>query len=355
MRLGDLAEQLGVELRGDGDVAIEGIAPLHLASAGSLSFVANPRYRSAAQHGAASALLVTPDLRELPGNLLITPNVYLALARALEVFHPRERRAAGIHPTAVVAASAWIHASASIGPLCTVGERTRIGAGTVLTAGIHVGDDCTVGEGGWFHPGVVIREGTVVGDRVILQPGCVVGGDGFGFAPTRDGWVKIPQVGHVVLEDDVELGANTTIDRATLGETRIGRGAKIDNLVQIAHNVSVGPHCAFAAQVGIAGSTRVGTWVQLGGQVGVVGHISIGDKARIGAQSGVPGDIPAGAEVTGRPPVPHRDFLKIKAAETNLPALRARVRELERQLERLVQTRAEDALASRPSGDPRDS
>lgn len=352
MRLGDLASELGVELHGDPDVQLEGIAPLHLARAGSLSFVANPRYRSAASRSEASALLVTPDLRELPGNLLVTPNVYLALARALERFHPRERRAAGVHPTAVVAGSAWVHASASIGPLCTVGERTRIGAGTVLTAGIHVGDDCTIGEGAWFHPGVVIRERTEIGARVILQPGCVVGGDGFGFAPTRDGWVKIPQVGNVVLEDDVELGANTTIDRGTLGETRIGRGAKLDNLVQIAHNVNVGPHCAFAAQVGIAGSTRVGTWVQLGGQVGVVGHITIGDRSRIGAQSGVPGDIPAGAEVTGRPPVPHRDFLRIKAAESSLPELRARVRALERQLERIAKTRDEDEGASPRASDP---
>ncbi|MBK7975745.1 MAG: hypothetical protein IPK07_21535 [Deltaproteobacteria bacterium] len=158
MRLGDLASELRVELRGDPDVTIEGVAPLHLAGAGLLSFVASPRYRSAARACGASALLVTPDLGELPGNLLLTPTVYLALSKALERFHPRERRAAGIHPSAVVAGSAWIHASASIGPLCTVGERTRIGARTVLTAGIHVGDDCTIGEDGWFHPGVVVRK-----------------------------------------------------------------------------------------------------------------------------------------------------------------------------------------------------
>ncbi len=341
MRLAELSKALGVELRGNGDVVVDRIAPLAAATAGALSFVAHPRYRGAAAASAASALIVTPDLGAVGENLLVTPNVYLALAKALEVFHPRPRPAAGIHPTAVVAGSAWIHASASIGPGSTVGERSRIGAGTVLNAGVHVGDDCTIGENGLFHAGVVVREGVTIGDRVILQPGCVIGGDGFGFAPTRDGWVKIPQVGTVVLEDDVEVGANTAIDRATLGETRIQRGAKLDNLIQIAHNVVVGPHAAFAAQVGVAGSTRVGAWVQLGGQVGVVGHIQIGDRARIGAQSGVPGDIPAGAEVTGRPPVPHRDFLRIKAAESSLPELRNRVRTLEREVERLTAALAE--------------
>ncbi|MFN7951929.1 MAG: UDP-3-O-(3-hydroxymyristoyl)glucosamine N-acyltransferase [bacterium] len=343
MRLAELANALGVELRGAGDVTVERIAPLQTAGAGALSFVAHPRYRAAARGCGATALLVTPDLADIGGNVLVTPNVYLALAKALELFHPRPRPAPGVHATAVVAGSAWIHASASIGPGATIGERTRIGAGTVVSAGVHLGDDCTVGENALIHPGVVVREGVTVGNRVVLQPGCVIGGDGFGFAPTRDGWVKIPQVGTVVLEDDVEVGANTTIDRATLGETRIQRGAKLDNLIQIAHNVVVGPHAAFAAQVGIAGSTQVGAWVQLGGQVGVVGHIQIGDRARIGAQSGVPGDVPAGAEVTGRPPVPHRDFLRIKAAEVSLPELRSRVRALEREVARLAAALAERA------------
>ncbi|MBK7975744.1 MAG: hypothetical protein IPK07_21530 [Deltaproteobacteria bacterium] len=190
---------------------------------------------------------------------------------------------------------------------------------------------------------------------MILQPGCVVGGDGFGFAPTRDGWVKIPQVGEGGAGGRRRARGEHDDRPRDPGKTRIGRGAKIDNLVQIAHNVNVRPHCAFAAQVRIAGSTRIGTWVQLGGQVGVVGHISIGDRARIGAQSGVPGDIPAGAEVTGRPPVPHRDFLKIKAAESSLPELRARVRALERRLERLSPAPVEDAAAPARSGDERDS
>ncbi len=341
MRLGELAREVGAELRGDPAVEIERLAPLHLAGPGALSFVANPKYRAAAAGCGASALLVTPDAAEVGGNLLVTPNVYLALAKALTHFHPRERPAPGVHSSAVVAGSARIDPTASIGPLCVVGERSVVGAGTVLVAGVHLGNDCEVGRDGLFHPGVVVREQARIGDRVILQPGCVIGGDGFGYAPTREGWVKIPQVGTVVLEDDVEIGANTTIDRATLGETRIGAGAKLDNLVQIAHNVAVGAHSAFAAQVGIAGSTRVGKWVQLGGQVGVVGHIEIGDKARIGAQSGVPNDVAAGAEVTGRPPVPHRDFLRIKVAEVGLPELRSRVRTLEREIARLSAALAE--------------
>jgi UDP-3-O-[3-hydroxymyristoyl] glucosamine N-acyltransferase len=257
------------------------------------------------------------------------------------VFHADERPAPGVHPSAVVAPGAELEPSASVGPGAFVGRGARIGARSILQAAVRVLDEARIGEDCLLYSGVVVRERCIVGDRVILQPNCVVGSDGFGFAFDAEGdgdgpvHRKVPQAGIVRIEDDVEVGACTCIDRATLGETVIGRGTKIDNLVQIAHNVTIGPLSLIVAQVGIAGSTEIGTGVVLAGQVGVVGHLKIGDGARAGAQAGVTRDIPAGETYTGYPARPHADWLRSNAALQRLPELVKQVRALEQRLAEL--------------------
>jgi UDP-3-O-[3-hydroxymyristoyl] glucosamine N-acyltransferase len=273
--------------------------------------------------------------------VLRVANAYLAFAKLSTVFHPPAGAIPGIAPEAVVHPSARVHPTAQVMPLVSIGPGAEIGARTILhpgaqiAEGVRIGDDCVV------YANVAIRERCVVGHRVILQPGCVIGSDGFGFAfdPEGEGkgprHYKVPQSGTVVVEDDVEIGANTCIDRATLGVTRIGRGVKIDNLVQVAHNVDVGPLSLLVAQVGIAGSTKLGMGVVLAGQVGVVGHAEIGDGARIGAQSGVIGDVPAGEQLAGTPARPIAEWLKGQAGLPHLADMRRELRALRREVERL--------------------
>ncbi len=335
MRLGELAERLGAELRGDPGVEVRGVAPLDRAGADEVSFLSNPKYAPLLATTGAAAVIVAPGV-EVPGRAaLVTENPYLAFARAVALLHPQELPRRGVEP------GAWIHPSARLGPDvtalsgCYVDEEAEVGDRTVLFPGAYVGRGARIGRDCVLYPNAVVREGCVLGDRVILQPGAVVGSDGYGYARDGSRHVKIPQVGIVVLEDDVEVGANTTIDRAALGETRIRRGTKIDNLVQIGHNVEVGEDCLIVAQVGVSGSTRVGNRVVLAGQVGLVGHIKIGDGAMVGAQSGVTGDVPAGAAVTGSPALPHREFLRIQPVVRRLPELRQKVRQLERRLAEL--------------------
>jgi UDP-3-O-[3-hydroxymyristoyl] glucosamine N-acyltransferase len=267
---------------------------------------------------------------------LRSTNPHLAFARALTLFHPPAAPTPGIHPSAVVARDATVAPTACVGPLCVIGPRASIGPGSWLEAQVFVGTGVRVGAECRVHAQVSLREGTLVGDRVILHSGAVLGADGFGYA--RDGArrVKIPQVGRVVVEDEVEIGANTTIDRATLGETRVGRGTKIDNLVQVAHNVVIGPDAVIVA----AGSARVGARAVLAGQVGVVDHVGIGDDAVVGAQSGVKRDVPDRAIVLGSPAVPHTDAKRQLAAVATLPDLRKKVRDLEARLRALEAGRA---------------
>jgi len=340
--LAEIAARVGGEVVGDGSVPIAGVAPLEEAGPGTLSFFANKKYRAAYQECRAAAVVVEPGEAAAPGrNLLRAADPYLAFAKASTLFHPARAPRAGIdarafvHPAGRVDGSAEVMALASVGAGATVGARSILFPGVVLGEGARVGEDCIL------YPNAVVREGCTLGNRVILQPGCVIGSDGFGFAfdPGGEGagprHYKVPQVGVVVVEDDVEIGANSCIDRATLGATRIGRGTKVDNLVQLGHNVEVGPLSILCGQVGVAGSTKLGMGVVLGGQVGVVGHLHIGDGAKFAAQSGVMHDVEAGAVLGGSPGRLYGEWLRIEAALGKLPELLKRVRQLEKEIAKL--------------------
>lgn len=332
MTLAELAERLGCELRGDGTIVIDAIRGLEEAGPGDLTFLANPRYAAQLAATRASAAIVASGADDLAIATLRADNPYLCFARALTLFHRPLHPPPGIHQTAIVAGTATIAEPTSIGAYAVVGDGVVIGPGAVihphvtLYAGVKIGCDFVA------HAGVVVREHARIGDRVVLHPGVVIGADGFGFAPGPEGAVKIPQTGIVVLEDDVEIGANTTIDRATLEATIIRRGAKLDNLVMVAHNCEVGAHSFLAAQVGLAGSTKIGRGVQMGGQAGIAGHLEIGDGVQVAAQSGVPNSVPAGRIVGGYPAVEVGVWRRTVAALLRLPELLRRVRRLERRV-----------------------
>lgn len=330
-RLGELAELVGGRVEGDAERAIEGIRSLERAGPRDLSFVTHARYRGDAAASRAGALLAAPGIRgltEVGKDLLLVDDAYHALARLLGLFHPEARPAPGVHPTAVVGRGCQIHPEAYVGPYAVIGEGTAIGAGAAVHALAVVGRSCTVGPGAVLHPHVVLYDGCEVGPRSVLHAGAVLGSDGFGYAPHGGDQVKVPQVGRAVVEEDVEIGANTTIDRATLDETRIGAGSKIDNLVQVAHNVVLGRGCVLVSQVGIAGSTRLGDGVVMAGQAGAAGHLELGDHARVAAKSAVFKPVEAGATVAGIPAVE-------AAAWRRQQALLARLGDLVRRLRRL--------------------
>jgi UDP-3-O-[3-hydroxymyristoyl] glucosamine N-acyltransferase len=332
VRLRELAARLGCELRGDGETEIRGVAGIETAGPGDLTFLANPRYAGHLAATRASAVVLGPG-RDAGLPCLVAKNPYLTFARAVAVLCPPARPAAGVHPQAHVDATAVIGADVHVGAFAVVGPRARVGARTVLRPHVVLYEDVTVGEECLLHSGVQVREGCRLGDRVVVQNGAVIGADGFGFARDGDGqYHKFPQVGIVAIEDDVEIGALTAIDRAALGETRIGRGTKIDNLVQIGHSVRIGRDCVLAGQVGIAGSTRLGDRVTLAGQVGVAGHLTISDDAIVTAQSGIPGFVEKGKVLSGSPAIDNRAWLRSIAVFARLPELQRRVRELEARL-----------------------
>jgi UDP-3-O-[3-hydroxymyristoyl] glucosamine N-acyltransferase len=332
MKLGELAERIGCELQGDAAIEITAIRGLEDAGSGDLTFFANARYAAQLTSTQASAVIVATGMAALPIATLRAANPYLAFARALALFHEPLRPRPGIHATAVVAASATVAEPASIGAYAVVGEDVVIGPGATIHPHVTIYDGVRIGRDFVAHASVVVRERVQIGDRVVLHPGAVIGGDGFGFVPGPEGAVKIPQTGIVVLEDDVEIGANTTVDRATIGATVIRRGAKLDNLVMIAHGCEVGAHSFLAAQVGIAGSTKVGRGVQMGGQAGAAGHLTIGDGVQVAAQSGIPSSVPAGKVVGGYPAVEAALWRRTSAALLRLPELLRRVRRLERRV-----------------------
>ncbi|MFZ1684849.1 MAG: UDP-3-O-(3-hydroxymyristoyl)glucosamine N-acyltransferase [Candidatus Zixiibacteriota bacterium] len=331
--LAELASATGAELRGDGSVLIERAASIEHAGTGDISFVANPHYSKFIASTSASALVLDPST---PCDRIPTirhANPYLTFARILDLLYVDEPLVSpGVNATAVVELSADIHPSCSVGPLCHVRPGVQIGSGTRLVSSVFLGDNVTIGKDCLIYPGVKIMAGCHIGNRCILHAGVVVGSDGFGFAPSDTGIKKIKQVGWVDIQDDVEIGANTTIDRGALGPTVIKRGTKIDNLVQIAHNVEVGEHCLLVSQVGVSGSTKLGNGVILAGQVGVVGHIQLGDGVQVGAQSGVANSIAAGETVLGSPARPLHDAKRIYAAIGQLPELVKRVRKIEQKL-----------------------
>ncbi len=321
---------------GDGSVEITGVAGIREAREGELTFLANPRYESYLELTQASAVIVSANHRNTGKPLIENPNPYLAFLKAVRLFAgENERPSAGAHLSAVVAPDASVAADAYIGPHVVIEPGARIGARAVIHAGCYVGARAKVGDDALLYPRVTVREECALGDRVIVHSGTVIGSDGFGFVRDGDVYRKLPQVGNVEIGDDVEIGANVTIDRATTGTTRIGAGSKIDNLVQIAHNVQTGKSCIIVAQVGISGSTVLGDHVVLAGQVGVVGHIEIGDGVTVGAQSGVSKSVKPGERIFGCPAMPLRQAKRIEASIRNLPQLIQTVRALKRRVEEL--------------------
>jgi UDP-3-O-[3-hydroxymyristoyl] glucosamine N-acyltransferase len=323
MKLGEVAANLGTRLEnGSPDTEITGVAGIEEAGPGQLTFVANPKYAAAAKKTKASAVIVAEDFPALGSALLRSSNPYLDFARAIELFYRPPKFAVGVHSTAVIHPSAKIGKNASIGPYVVVEEDVQIGKNCVLLAHVVIYRGARIGNNFLAHAHAVVRENCRLGDNVTLQNGVVIGGDGFGFAKDSEGrWRKIVQSGPAVLEDDVEVQANACVDRASIGETRIGRGTRIDNLVQVGHGSSVGRNTLLCAQVGLAGSTEVGDNVILAGQVGVAGHCKIGDGVIATAQSGIPGDVPAGKVVSGYPAIDNKLWLRCVAVFNRLPEL----------------------------------
>ena len=315
------------------DVSISGPASLADAAPGEISFFSHPRYAADLRTTKASAVLVPRDFSgDCPAVCIRVDNPSAAFMAVTQKFIPAPKRPdPGIHPSAVVAPDAKVAPDASVQALAVIGESAVVGAGSVIGSGCQIGAGVKIGAGCLLHPNSVVRDGCILGDRVILQSGAVIGSDGFGYDtdPKTGRHVKIPQIGIVVLEDDVEIGANTTVDRARFGRTVIGEGTKVDNLVMIAHNVVVGKHCIICAHVGIAGSAEIGNHVIIAGQAGIVGHIKIGDGAILGAQCGVSNDIPPKARVVGGPPRPVGEWKRTVVRIDRLGELYARVKKLE--------------------------
>ncbi len=338
MKLSAIAQALNATLENaQPDTEITGVAGIEHASPGQLTFVSNPKYNAAAKTTKASAVIVAENFPAIATGMLRSKNPYLAWAKAIELFYQAPRYAPGIHPTAVVHAKAKLGKNAHVGPYVVIDEDVVIGDNAVLLAHVVIYRGVSIGHDFFAHAHAVVREFCRLGDNVLLQNGVVVGCDGFGFAKHSDSdddktnaghWHKIVQSGNVVIESDAELQANTCIDRASIGETRIGRGAKLDNLVHIGHSCTIGHDTLLCAQVGLAGTTDVGNNVILAGQVGVSGHVKIGDGAIAIAQSGIPHDVPAGAMVSGAPAIDHRLWLKCCAAYAKLPEIARAVRKL---------------------------
>jgi len=352
MKLSQLAETLACRLEGAPDTEITGIAGIEHAQPGQLTFLANRRYAPQLKSTRASAVFIeervslTRDPDAPPLAALRTPNPYLAFAKALELFHQSPTYQPGIHPTAVIAPTARIGEHAHIGPYCFLDDHVEIGAHAVLHSFVSIYRGAKIGDHFFAHAHTIVREDCRIGHRVILQNGAVIGSDGFGFAKQKDGsWFKIVQSGPAVLEDDVEIQANSCIDRATIGETRIGRGAKLDDLVLVGHASKIGAHTLLCGQVGLAGSTIVGDNCIFAGQAASSGHLKVGNGVIVTAQSGLPGDVEPGSIRSGSPAIDNRLWLKVTAALNRLPELQKRVNQLERELD-LLKTGARRALSS---------
>ena len=344
MKLSELADQTGARVEGT-DVEITGAAGLDEANEGHITFLANPKYTPRVNTTSASAIYLAEDVKtEKDISILRVKDPYLAYTRALRIFYPEKTPAPFIHPAAVIDPSARVAKGASIAASVVIGPHVKIAEGVCIHPNVTIYEDVTIGKDSVIHSGVAVRERTVIGERVIIHNNAVIGCDGFGYAKDEEKhWLKIPQAGRVVLEDDVEVGAGTTIDRASVGESRIGRGSKLDNLVQIGHSCTVGEDSLLCAQVGLAGSSHIGSRVILAGQAGVAGHLTIGDDAVLTAKSATSHDIPAGKVISGIPAFDNRDWLRSTAAFRRLGEMQRTVRELERRLKSLEETKSQES------------
>lgn len=341
MRLGEIAEKLGCRLEGDGNVEITGVAGIEEAQAGQLTFLDNRKYFPLAKTTRASAILIAPDGPAVTVAALRTSNPYLDFARALELFHKPPRYAPNVHSTAIISSSAKIGDRVHIGPYCFIDEDVEIGNNAVLHSFVTIYRGAKIGDDFFAHSHCAVREDCLIGNRVLLQNGVVVGTDGFGFARDAQGhWHKILQVGKVVVEDDVEIQANSAVDRGAVSDTRVGRGTKIDNLVQVGHACTIGEDTILCGQVGLAGTTHIGNKCILAGQSASAGHLTIHDGATLTAQSAVNSDIPAGAIYSGSPGFDNKDWRKSVAVFNRLPDLQREVRQLREEITRLRESKA---------------
>lgn len=333
--LKELAELVNGEADGDGTVRIKGVAPLESATTGDISFISNPKYAEQIKISPASAIIVSPEIKSEGKNLLVTKNPQLAYAKLLTLFTSRPYISKGVDKRAFIGRNPMIGRDVTIYPFAYIGDDVEIGDRTIVHPGVHIGNGCRLGEATVISPNVSIMDGCIIGNRVIIHPGVVIGSDGFGYARNGNQHYKIPQVGIVRIDDDVEIGANTTIDRAAFDKTWVKRGTKIDNLVQVAHNVVIGEDSIIVAQVGIAGSSKLGSNVILGAQAGIVDHVTLGSNVMVGGQSGVASDVQDNHVVSGSPAIPHRDWLKASLVFSHLPEMRKTIKRLEEKVAEL--------------------
>lgn len=335
MTLKEIAELVGGELSGDGNIVIAGVGGLTEAEKGEITFLASARYRNQVSKTKASAIIVGEEveLPEIPS--IRTKNPYLAFVQVMKVLVPPKKLPTGIDKTSILGKGVKLGKDVAIGAYVVIGNGVVIGDKTVIFPGTYIGDKAVIGEDVLIYPNVTVREEVIIGDNVIIYPGAVIGSDGFGYVTEKGKHHKIPQVGIVEIENGVEIGANVTIDRATLGKTLIGEGTKIDNLVQIGHNVKIGKNCLIVSQVGISGSTVIGDNVILAGQAGLVSHITVGDNAIVGAQAGVTKSVPANTTVSGYPAREHRIAQKINAQLVRLPKLFEEIKELKKEIKEI--------------------
>lgn len=333
-----IANVIGGRVEGNKDAKVHTFAKIEEGTEGAISFLSNPKYTHYLYNTKSSIVIVNEGVeleKDVDATLIRVPNAYESIAKLLQIYEASKPKKTGVAPQAYIAPSAKLGNNCYVGPFAYVGEGAEIGDGCQIYPHAVVGDNVKVGSNCIFYPNTTIYQGCKIGNHVTIHAGSVIGADGFGFAPGADGYDKIPQIGIVVIEDNVEIGANTCVDRSTMGATVIHKGVKLDNLVQVAHNVEIGENTVMSAQVGIAGSTKVGSWCMFGGQVGLAGHITIGDKTFLGAQSGVPGSLKGGEELIGTPPMNPRQYFKSQAIFRRLPDMYKDLNDAKKKIEEL--------------------
>lgn len=340
-----IADAIGGKIEGNENAKVHTFAKIEGGAEGALSFLSNPKYIQHIYDTKASIVLVNDDLvleKPVTTTLIRVKNAYEGIAKLLQIYsQATAKKRIGTSNLAAISQSATVADNAYVGAFAVIGDGTTVGEGSQIHPNVVLGDKVTIGKNCIIYPNVTIYDGCVIGNNVIIHSGAVIGADGFGFAPNTEGYEKIPQIGIVVIEDDVEIGANTCIDRSMMSRTVIHRGVKLDNLVQIAHNVVVGENTVMSAQVGIAGSTKIGAWCMFGGQVGIAGHIHVGDKTYLGAQSGVPGNIKGDTTLIGSPPMDPKAFFKSQAIIRRLPEMYKQLNELQKQVDELKKNKTE--------------